>query len=119
MTGISGTLQTQISTLTNQTGGYVLKIETGQFYASSNPSGFITGVDLSSYVLNTETGQFYTSSNPSGFITGIDNLIYTTGDQSISGNINISGNLTISGVYNIYQQIEKAKILAIAYAIAL
>jgi hypothetical protein len=119
MTGISGTLQTQISTLTNQTGGYVLKIETGQFYASSNPSGFITGVDLSSYVLNTETGQFYTSSNPSGFITGIDNLIYTTGDQSISGNINISGNLTISGVYNIYQQIENAKILAIAYAIAL
>ena len=146
VTTISGGLQTQISTLNSQTGGYVLKTETGQFYASSNPSGFITGVDLSSYatqvyvtgisgdlqtqitslsnstgsyVLNTQTGQFYASSNPSGFITGINNLVYTTGDQSISGNINISGNLTISGVYNIYQQIENAKILAIAYAIAL
>lgn len=58
MTGISGGLQTQISTLNNQTGSYVLKIEsgnfitnsqTGQFYPNSNPSGFITGVDLSSY----------------------------------------------------------------------
>ena len=54
----------------------------------------------------------------SGAIIG-NNLVYTTGDQSISGNINISGNLTISGVYNIYQQIESAKILSIAYAIAL
>jgi hypothetical protein len=92
MTGISGSLQTQISTLNNQTGGYVL---------------------------NSQTGDFYANSNPSGFITGINNLVYTTGDQSVSGNINISGNLTISGVYNIYQQIENAKILAIAYAIAL
>ena len=146
MTGISGSLQTQISTLNNQTGSYVLKIESGQFYPNSNPSGFITGVDLStyatqnyvtgisgglqtqitdlsnatgSYVLNSQTGQFYANSNPSGFITGINNIVYTTGDQSISGNINISGNLTISGVYNIYQQIENAKILSIAYAIAL
>ena len=146
MTGISGGLQTQISTLNNQTGSYVLKIESGQFYPNSNPSGFITGVDLStyatqnyvtgisgglqtqitdlsnatgSYVLNSQTGQFYANSNPSGFITGINDLVYTTGDQSISGNLNISGNLTISGVYNIYQQIENAKILSIAYAIAL
>jgi hypothetical protein len=200
VTGISGGLQTQISTLNNQTGSYVLKIETGnfitnsqtgQFYPNSNPSGFITGIDLSSYatqvyvtgisgdlqaqitdlnnstgqfylnsnpsgyitgvdlstyatidyttgisgelqtqitnlsnatgsyVLNSQTGDFYPNSNPSGFITGINDLVYTTGDQSISGNINISGNLTISGVYNIYQQIENAKILSIAYAIAL
>ena len=33
--------------------GYVSKTETGNFYPSSNPSGFITGVDLSNYV----TGQ--------------------------------------------------------------
>ena len=48
-TGISGSLQSQISSLSNQTGSYVLNSETGQFYPSSNPSGFITGVDLSSY----------------------------------------------------------------------
>lgn len=101
MTGISGGLQTQISTLNSQTGTYVLKTETGNF------------------ITNGQTGQFYPNSNPSGFITGINDLVYTTGDQSISGNINISGNLTISGVYNIYQQIENAKILSIAYAIAL
>jgi hypothetical protein len=94
------------------TGSVVRPSETGAFYASSNPSGFITGVDLSSYatqvyvtgvsgslqtqitslsnstgsyVLNTQTGQFYASSNPSGFITGINNLVYTTGNQIISG----------------------------------
>jgi hypothetical protein len=101
VTGISGDLQTQISTLNNQTGSYVLNTETGNFITIS------------------QTGLFYPNSNPSGFITGIDNLVYTTGNQSISGNINISGNLTISGIYNIYQQIENAKILSIAYAIAL
>jgi hypothetical protein len=54
-----------------------------------------------------------------------NNLVYTTGNQNISGaktfttGVNISGNLTISGTYNVYQQIENTKILAIAYAIAL
>ena len=45
-------------------------------YPASNPSGYITGVDTSS---------LYPRSNPSGFITGIQNLVYTTGDQTISG----------------------------------
>jgi hypothetical protein len=121
VTGISGGLQIQISTLNSATGNYALKIETGnfitnsqtgQFYANSNPSGFITGVDLSSYatqdyvtgisgelqtqitnlnnatgsyILNSQTGDFYASSNPSGFITGIENIVFTTGDQTISG----------------------------------
>jgi hypothetical protein len=158
VTGVSGNLQTQITNLNNATGSYVLNSQTGQFYANSNPSGFITGVDLSSYatqtyvtgisgdlqsqitnlnsatgsyVLNSQTGQFYASSNPSGFITGIDNIVFTTGNQTISGiktfstgvnvtgDVNINGNLTISGQYNVYQQIENAKILSIAYAIAL
>jgi hypothetical protein len=158
VTGISGGLQTQISTLNSATGSYVLNSQTGQFYANSNPSGFITGVDLSSYatqtyvtgisgelqtqitnlnnatgsyVLNSQTGDFYANSNPSGFITGIENIVFITGDQTISGiktfstgvnvtgDVNINGNLTISGQYNVYQQIENAKILAIAYAIAL
>ncbi len=158
VTGISGDLQGQITDLNNATGDYILNSQTGQFYANSNPSGFITGVDLSSYatqtyvtgisgelqtqitnlnnatgsyVLNSQTGDFYANSNPSGFITGIENIVFTTGDQTISGiktfstgvnvtgDVNINGNLTISGLYNVYQQIENAKILAIAYAIAL
>lgn len=59
----------------------------GDFYPTSNPSGFITGVDLSNYAttgyvesavsgkLDTSafnSGDFYSTSNPSGFITGVD-----------------------------------------------
>ena len=44
-------------------------------YPNSNPSGFITGVNLSSY---------YTNDNPSGFITS-QNVVFVTGDQIISG----------------------------------
>jgi hypothetical protein len=58
VTGISGELQTQITNLNNATG---------------------------SYVLNSQTGDFYANSNPSGFITGIENIVFTTGDQTISG----------------------------------
>lgn len=77
VTGLSGSLQGQISSndseiaeIVNSTGSFALKSETGsfisesqtgQFYASSNPSGFITGVDLSSYVQNSETGLFLVS----------------------------------------------------------
>lgn len=67
VTGISGNLQQQITTLNNQTGGYVLDSETGNFITTA------------------QTGAFYAASNPSGFITGIPNIVYTTGDQDISG----------------------------------
>jgi hypothetical protein len=113
VTGISGYLQPQITNLNNQTGSYVTgsvvrpsetgafitQYQTGQFYAASNPSGFITGVDLSGYVTGavvrpsetgifitqSQTGQFYPISNPSGYITGINNIVFATGDQNISG----------------------------------
>lgn len=51
------------------------------FYTSNNPSGFVTG----SVIRPSETGIFYTRNNPSGFIT-TENVVYTTGDQIISGN---------------------------------
>jgi hypothetical protein len=72
-TGISGSLQTQISTLNSATGNYALKAETGvfitqsqtgQFYAASNPSGFITGVNLTSYATT-------------GFVTGVSGSLQT------------------------------------------
>lgn len=59
----------------------------GDFYSTSNPSGFITGVDLSNYATTGyvdssvsgkldstafNSGDFYSTSNPSGFITGVD-----------------------------------------------
>jgi hypothetical protein len=96
VTGISGGLQSQISNLNSATGSYVLDNETGNFYTNDNPSGFITGVDLSNYVLNSETGIF---------ITGIDNLVYTTGDQKISG-------IKIFGSNNNVTNSENSNILA-------
>ena len=45
------------------------------YYGINNPSGFITGID---------TSNFYTNNNPSGFITNA-NVVYTTGNQTISG----------------------------------
>lgn len=59
----------------------------GDFYPTANPSGFIAGVDLSGYAttryvdssvsgkLDTtafNSGDFYPTVNPSGFITGVD-----------------------------------------------
>jgi hypothetical protein len=127
VTGISGSLQTQISTLNSATGDYALKSETGnfitnnqtgQFYANSNPSGFITGVDLSSYAttvyvtgisgglqsqitnLDNATGSYVLNSETGSFITGIDNLVYTTGNQTISGtkNFNVRPTVSTTGV---------------------
>lgn len=61
------------------------------FYPSDNPSGFITGVELSSYATTAyvdssisskldasassqfaPSGDYYSATNPSGFITGVD-----------------------------------------------
>jgi hypothetical protein len=61
---------------------YVTNSQTGAFYAASNPSGFITGVNLSNYVTNSQTGAFYAASNPSGFITGINLSNYVTNSQT-------------------------------------
>jgi hypothetical protein len=58
--------------LPSQTGNFITTSQTGEFYPASNPSGFITGVDLTSYITTGQTGAFYASNNPSGFITGVD-----------------------------------------------
>jgi len=51
----------------------------GDFYPmTGNPSGFITGVDLTPYQEKSgmtayqSAGDYYSASNPSGFITGVD-----------------------------------------------
>ena len=59
----------------------------GDFYTTANPSGFITGVDLTpyqktadmtayqpagDYLTTGDSSNFYTTANPSGFITGVD-----------------------------------------------
>jgi hypothetical protein len=87
---------------------------------------YLTGLALTGSTLDTKIN------NVSGYINSYaSNIAFTTGDQIISGvktfigNHNISGNTTVSGFinisgnYDLYSQIENAKKLAIAYAIAL
>jgi hypothetical protein len=87
VTGISGGLQAQISTLNSATGNFALKSETGnfitnsqtgQFYANSNPSGFITGVDLSSYATQT-------------YVTGISGELQTQINSLVENSNTIIG----------------------------
>ena len=69
---------------------------------------------ISTQVDNTPVAAsgFYPLSNPSGFITGIENLVYTTGDQTISGiktftnNVTILGNFAVSGTTFINEVID-------------
>ena len=106
-----------------ETGNFVTTFDTGAFYAASNPSGFITGVDLSSYVQNSETGNFitdsdtgafYPTSNPSGFITGVDLSSYVqdseTGLFLVSGEDAVVNNLTTSGNVGIGTDIPSSKL---------
>jgi len=74
------------------TGDYLTKASADTlYYGIDNPSGFITGVDLSDYATTAEvaekldttafsnvSGEFYTTDNPSGFITGVDLSPYQT-----------------------------------------
>jgi hypothetical protein len=75
--------------------------DTGIFYTNNNPSGYITGVDLTAYALNSntgsfvttaQTGAFYGASNPSGFITGVDLTPYAL-------------NADLTGIYATYAQL--------------
>lgn len=84
-----------------------------QFYPmTGNPSGFLTGVDLTDYATTAyvdssvsgkldasasgqfqPSGEYYPASNPSGFITGVDLSNYATTayvDSSVSGKVDQS-----------------------------
>ena len=79
---------------TGQTGNFVTTSETGAFYPISNPSGFITGINLSNYVTKI-SGEFLNrpTVNGTGVLlsgeviggTVVENVVYTTGNQTISG----------------------------------
>ena len=67
----------------------------GEYYSASNPSGFITGVDLSEYQEKSgmtayqPVGEYYSASNPSGFITGVDLSDYVK-ESSLSSKLDAS-----------------------------
>ena len=101
VTGVSGYIQSQISAIRDGTGTFVSFSQTGNFYPSSNPSGFITGVNLTPYQtidgstgisgylqgqissINSSTGLFVTGqvvrpSQTGSFLTGVDLSTYAT-----------------------------------------
>lgn len=95
----------------NQTGQlsgtFLQRSQTGLFYPANNPSGFIANCDLSVYVLKTQTGSFivtgqtgnfYPRNNPSGFITS-SSVLFTSGDQTVSGQKKFVGDVYINNLY--------------------
>lgn len=68
----------------------------GQFYhlTSQEYSNLVTG----QVIRPSDTGLFYASSNPSGFITGISDIVYTTGDQNIAGLKNFYTRPQVNGI---------------------
>lgn len=76
-TGDINDLVTSIAETYQPTAGMTAYQSAGDYYSASNPSGFITGVDLTPYQTTAgmtayqPAGDYYSASNPSGFITGL------------------------------------------------
>lgn len=121
----TGSLDVRVSAIESVSGDFVLDSNTGAFLTtgagdsryypiSSNPSGYITGVDLSDYALSSETGSFLTIeetgsfyprfSNPLGYLVAADisSLASTEYVTGISGYLqgNISALQTATGDLN-------------------
>jgi hypothetical protein len=107
--GISSVTSVNLSNYVTKTNGQFTNRPTvngtgvllsGEAYPRNNPSGFITGVNLSSYVTIDQTGTFYPANNPSGFITGINTSNFYTKD-------NPSGFIINNGLHKYYIQTNK------------
>ena len=81
--------------LTNLQGG-----ETNEYYHlnSDEYSNLVTG----EVIRPNQTGQFYPTSNPSGFITGINNIVYTSGNQNIGDIKTFTNNIIGNGTNNVF-----------------
>ena len=63
------------------TGDFITRAESGLFYPSSNPSGFVTGMDVNNLVTKDETGIFATSSQLSGYVLVDQTGVFATTSQ--------------------------------------
>lgn len=95
-----------------QSGEYLSASESSNYYSTSNPSGFLTGVDLTPYQKTADmsayahesslsskldasaSSGFYPTSNPSGFLTAHQSLAgYATEsyvDSAVSGKLDVT-----------------------------
>jgi hypothetical protein len=95
--------QTGVFVTTGQTGVFITSSETGQFYPTSNPSGYITGVDLSAYVTGdvvrpSETGDFITTSQTGQFVGDSETGAFLTTSTADGKYVSLTGDQTISGI---------------------
>jgi len=98
----------------NNPSGFITGVDLSNYYTKNNPSGFITGVDLSAYLTSTNASNTYVTKSNGQFTnrptvngTGVllsgeaaslpDTIIYTTGNQIISGNKTFINNIQVSG----------------------
>jgi hypothetical protein len=71
-TGVGGSVVVSGSATAINTGSFITTGQTGQFYAASNPAGFIsTGNADVRYALAANTGNFVTTSSQTSFITSV------------------------------------------------
>lgn len=82
---------TEVSTLLANLSIYVPRSESGQFYPSSNPSGFATGIDGSSFVTKSSTGIFVTTGQTGLFISVITGASPTINLLSVPISVNVYG----------------------------
>ncbi len=105
VTGVSGSLQTQIDQKLDETAadllyysisnpdGFIDATQTGNFYPRNNPSGYIGNSDTgafypssnpSGFIGSAATGTLYPNSNPSGFISGLQRGLVTYTSSSLA-----------------------------------
>ena len=82
-------------------GNYLSATDSAKFYPNDNPSGFITGVDLTGYATTaqldekldkTDSGNFYPmTGNPSGFLTAHQSLQGYATEQWVEGKGYLTG----------------------------
>ena len=108
---VTAKMDASASSLLQPSGNYLSATESSKYYPTSNPSGFITGVDLtpyqltadmSGYIPTSKSADYYPTSNPSGFVTGVDLSDYATTayvDSSVSGKLDETAFSTISASF--------------------
>ena len=78
-------LDTGLSDLSGLMSSKLDESATSDFYSTSNPSGFITGVDLSPYQTTADMSGYYTTANESGFVDSAYVEGQVSGKQDVSG----------------------------------
>jgi len=70
-------LQSEIAVISGTTGSFITTSQTGQFYASNNPSSYITSLALSGYITTGNADNRYVQLGSTGGLASVANLAAT------------------------------------------